>query len=268
MLHLEREFVESSQEKSSSDLSKTPEIKTKNESTPVTLMTEIKKDSLARKIDHTLLKPDATYEEIRIICEEGREHGFAGVCVNSSHVRLAADLLKDSATQPIAVIGFPFGAMATPAKAFEAHQAILAGAREIDMVINLGALKSREYTEVFKDIYEVVQASKPYPVKVILETSSLNEDQKIIACCLSKAAGAAFVKTSTGFGSGGATREDVLLMRRIVGPNMGIKASGGIKDYKKAKEMICAGANRIGTSASITILKEAPLHEDETHEAP
>ncbi len=210
---------------------------------------------LAAKIDHTLLKPDATPEEIQKLCQDASNYGFATVCVNSSNIALAAHYLKDSKVKPIAVVGFPLGAMATSAKAFEAKEAIQAGAQEIDMVINIGALKSRDFAKVFEDIQEVVKASRPFPVKVILETASLNEDQKIVACGLAKAAGAAFVKTSTGFGPSGATLEDVQLMRRIVGPEMGVKASGGIRTYQDAIKMIAAGANRIGASASVSIVQ-------------
>jgi deoxyribose-phosphate aldolase len=211
-------------------------------------------DTLAAKIDHTLLKPDATREEIERVCAEARKYQFATVCVNSAYVGLTAELLKGSVTKAIAVVGFPLGAAATATKAFEAREAIRAGAQEIDMVINIGALKGRDYSLVLEDIRQVVEASRPYPVKVILETSSLDEDQKIIACALSKAAGAAFVKTSTGFGSGGATAEDIALMRRIVGPEMGVKASGGIRTYEDAAKMIAAGASRIGASASVAIV--------------
>ncbi len=213
--------------------------------------------SLAAKIDHTLLKPEATREEIQRVCEEARKYRFATVCVNSAYIGLVAELLKGSSTKAIAVVGFPLGAAATATKAFEAREAIRLGAQEIDMVINIGALKSRDYATVMDDIQKVVEASKPYPVKVILETSSLNDDQKIIACALSKAANAAFVKTSTGFGSGGATAEDIALMRRIVGPEMGVKASGGIRTYEDAAKMIAAGATRIGASASIAIVTHA-----------
>ena len=211
-------------------------------------------DELAAKIDHTLLKPDATKEEIQRVCQEARDYHFATVCVNSMFVGMVADLLKGSRTKAIAVVGFPLGAAATATKAFEARESIRSGAQEIDMVINVGALKGRDYAFVQEDIHSVVEASKPYPVKVILETSSLNDDQKIIACALSKAAGAAFVKTSTGFGSGGATVEDIALMRRIVGPEMGVKASGGIRTYEDATKMIAAGASRVGASASIAIV--------------
>lgn len=223
--------------------------------------------SLASRIDHTLLKPDATREDLARMCEEARKYHFATVCVNSAYVGQAAELLKGSGVKAIAVVGFPLGAAATATKAFEAREAIRAGAQEIDMVINVGALKGRDYGFVLEDIHQVVEASKPYPVKVILETSSINEDQKIIGCALSKAAGAAFVKTSTGFGSGGATAEDIALMRRVVGPEMGVKASGGIRTYEDATRMIAAGASRIGASASVAIVKKqagtpAPAEKD------
>jgi len=209
---------------------------------------------LAARIDHTLLKPDATKEEVQRVCEEARKYHFATVCVNSTYIALVSELLAGSDVKPIAVVGFPLGAAATATKAFEAREAIRVGAKEIDMVINIGALKSREFTLVLEDIRKVVEASSPFPVKVILETSSLTDDEKVIGCALSKAAGAAFVKTSTGFASGGATAEDIALMRRIVGPEMGVKASGGIRTYEDAAKMIAAGATRIGASASIAIV--------------
>jgi deoxyribose-phosphate aldolase len=158
----------------------------------------------------------------------------------------------------VAVVGFPLGAASTASKAFEAREAVQAGAQEIDMVINVGALKDRDYAAVLADIAEVVKASSPALVKVILETSLLNEDQKIIACALAKAAGAQFVKTSTGFGSSGATQEDVALMRRIVGPEMGVKASGGVRSREDALKMIASGANRIGTSGGVAIVGATP----------
>lgn len=210
--------------------------------------------TLAAIIDHTLLKPDATRGEIERICREALQYGFATVCVNPIHVEFAASLLKNSPVKPIAVVGFPLGASSTTAKAFEARDAVKAGAQEIDMVINIGALKEKNFSLVFEDIQKVVEASRPHPVKVILETCNLDNDQKIIACALSKAAGAAFVKTSTGFAASGATVEDVTLMRRIVGPDMGVKASGGIRNYADAIKMIAAGASRIGASASIEIV--------------
>ena len=212
--------------------------------------------SLAAQIDHTLLNPDATKTEVEQLCQEARHFHFATVCVNSSFVSLAVELLKNSSTQVITVVGFPFGAASSASKAFEASEAIRAGAREIDMVINKGALKSKNYAYVFEDIKRVVDATHPYPVKVILETSNLTDEEKIIACALSQAAGAAFVKTSTGYASGGATVHDIQLMRKIVGPRMGVKASGGIRSYEDATRMIQAGANRIGASASVAIVSQ------------
>jgi deoxyribose-phosphate aldolase len=170
---------------------------------------------------------------------------------------LVAKCLEGSSTLPIAVVGFPLGAASTASKVFETLDSVRAGAREIDMVIHLGALKSGDYETVLSDIRAVVLAAKPYPVKVILETASLNTEQKIIGCVLSKAAGAAFVKTSTGFGAGGATAEDIALMRRVVGPEIGVKASGGVRTYNDAIQMIRAGASRLGASSSVAILTQA-----------
>lgn len=209
---------------------------------------------IARYIDHTLLKAEATREEIAKLCEEARTHGFATVCVNAANVALAAQLLQGSSTVPIAVVGFPLGATLPKAKAFEAREAVRCGAREIDMVQNIGALKSRDYRLVLEDIKAVVDACRGVPVKVILETSQLDAEQKIVACALAKAAGAAFVKTSTGFSGGGATAEDVALMRRVVGEDMGVKASGGVRTLEDAQKMIAAGADRIGASASVAIV--------------
>jgi deoxyribose-phosphate aldolase len=209
---------------------------------------------LAAMIDHTLLKPEATKEDLARVCEEARQYRFATVCVNSSNIPLVAKLLRGSKVKPIAVVGFPLGAASTQAKVFEAKEAVAAGAEEIDMVINLGALKSKDYPTVYEDIRQVVEGCRPHKVKVILETSSLNQDEKIISCALSKAAGAAFVKTSTGFGGGGATVEDIALMRRIVGDDVEVKASGGIRTREDAEKMIAAGANRIGASASVAIV--------------
>lgn len=209
---------------------------------------------LARMIDHTLLKPDATQDQIKKLCEEARQYNFATVCVNSSNVGLAAQLLQGSSVKAIAVVGFPLGAATASAKAFETLEAIREGAQEIDTVINIGALKSKDYREVYLDIRSVVEAAGSIPVKVILETSQLSDEEKIIACSLSKAAGAAFVKTSTGFTGGGATVADIKLMRRIVGPEMGVKASGGVRSREDALAMIEAGANRLGTSSSISIV--------------
>lgn len=209
---------------------------------------------LAAKIDHTILKPDATIEAITKVCEEAKQYHFATVCVNSSNIPLVAGLLKDSGVKPIAVVGFPLGAACTQGKVAETNEAIKAGAEEIDMVINIGALKSKDYKTVYNDIRQVVDAARPYKVKVIIETSALTLEEKIVACALAKAAQAAFVKTSTGFGAGGATVEDITLMRKIVGTDMEVKASGGIRTTADAEAMIKAGADRIGASASVAIV--------------
>jgi deoxyribose-phosphate aldolase len=215
----------------------------------------LKKRDLARYIDHTILKPEATADEIKRVCREAIEHGFKTVCVNSTNIPLVAKALENSTVDPIAVVGFPLGAAISSAKAFEAKEAVGAGAKEIDMVINLGALKARDYRKVTLDIQTVVDAVRPCPVKVIIEASGLSDEEKIIACALSKASGAMFVKTSTGFAEGGATVEDVQLMRKIVGEEMGVKASGGIKTIDDANRMIEAGATRIGASASVDIVR-------------
>lgn len=209
---------------------------------------------MAGYIDHTLLKPEATREELFALAEEARTHRFATVCVNSANVRIMTQFLAGSGVPVCAVVGFPLGAMTPRAKAFETREAIRCGAREIDMVLNIGALKSGDHALVLEDIAAVVEAAKPCGVKVILETSKLDHDEKVIACALSKAAGAAFVKTSTGFGGGGATAEDIALMRRIVGTEMGVKASGGVRSREDAQNMINAGANRLGASASVAIV--------------
>lgn len=209
---------------------------------------------MAGMIDHTLLAPDASRDELIKICNEAKEYHFATVCVNSSNIPLVAKQLRGSGVKPIAVVGFPLGAATAQAKAFEAKEAIRAGAEEIDMVINIGALKSTDYATVYNDICRVVEASNPHKVKVIIESSNLDYDEKVAACVLAKTAGAAFVKTSTGFGKGGATIEDVALMRKIVGNDMEVKASGGIRTREDAEAMIKAGANRIGASASIAIV--------------
>jgi deoxyribose-phosphate aldolase len=205
-------------------------------------------------IDHTLLKPETTREEIHQLCAEARKHRFASVCVNTTWVPVAKRLLAGTDVMVCAVVGFPLGAMAPNAKAYEARQAVRSGADEIDMVINIGALKSRDYETVFEDICKVVKAAAPAGVKVIIEASSLTEEEKVIACSLSKLAGAAFVKTSTGFAKGGATVEDVALMRRVVGAELGVKASGGVRSAEDVERMRAAGANRIGASASVAIV--------------
>jgi len=210
--------------------------------------------NLAKLIDHTLLKPEATRDEVVKLCDEARKYRFASVCVNTTWVPLAKSLLAGTDVMVCAVVGFPLGAMTPTAKAFEAREAVRCGAHEIDMVINIGALKSRDYALVEDDIRRVVQASRPAKVKVILETGALNTEEKIIGCTLSKIAGAHFVKTSTGFGPGGATTEDIALMRKLVGDEMGVKASGGVRTHEDAEKMRAAGADRIGASASVAIV--------------
>jgi len=214
---------------------------------------------VAALIDHTLLKPDATEDQLRQLCAEARDYGFASVCINPGYVPLAAELLRGSPVAVCTVIGFPLGATMTEVKAYEGERTIALGARELDMVINIGALKSREYAWVEEDIRAVVNVAHPRgaTVKVIIEAALLTNDEKIKACTLAKAAYADYVKTSTGFGPGGATVEDVALMRQVVGPSMGVKAAGGIRSYEIAEEMVRAGATRIGASAGIEIVQEA-----------
>jgi deoxyribose-phosphate aldolase len=209
---------------------------------------------LAPYIDHTLLKPGATREELVKLCEEARTYGFATVCVASQNVALCARLLEGTRSRPIAVVGFPSGTETTQAKVAEAREAVAAGAAEIDMVIHVGRLKAKDYAYVQRDIRAVVEAATPRAVKVILETGALDHDEKVIGCALAKAAGAAFVKTSTGFGPGGATAEDVALMRQVVGEDFGVKASGGVRTAGDARKMLEAGANRLGASASVAIV--------------
>ena len=209
---------------------------------------------LARYIDHTLLKPEAVKADFVKLCDEARKFHFASVCVNTTWVPLCKSQLAGSGVMVCAVVGFPLGAMAPSAKAFEAREAVRAGADEIDMVINIGALKSRDYALVLEDIRKVVDAARPARVKVILETGALTAEEKIVGITLSKIAGAHFVKTSTGFGPGGATVEDIALMRKLVGDEMGVKASGGVRTQEDATKMVAAGANRIGASASVAIV--------------
>jgi len=209
---------------------------------------------LARVIDHTLLKPDATRDDLRKLCSEAMTWRFFSVCVNSVNVPFCRQQLTGSTVCVCAVVGFPLGAMSPNAKAFETSEAIRAGADEIDMVINVGALKSGDYALVLDDIARVVGAAQGRVVKVILETSMLSRDEKVIACALSKAAGASFVKTSTGFGGGGATAEDIALMRGVVGPELGVKASGGVRTAGDADRMIAVGATRVGASSSVAIV--------------
>lgn len=215
-------------------------------------------EKVGRMIDHTLLKPDAREEDIRKLCQEARTHCFASVCINPGWVRLGSELLKGSGVMVCTVVGFPLGATATSVKAFETQNAIADGADEIDMVINVGALKAGDTRRVEEDIRAVVNAAKGHTVKVIFETSLLTDEEKVTACILSKKAGAHFVKTSTGFGGGGATAQDIALMRRTVGPEMGVKASGGVRDLETALKMMEAGANRIGASASVAIVGSEP----------
>lgn len=216
-------------------------------------------EQIAGLIDHTLLKPDATPDEIAQLCFEARKYGFASVCVNPTHVRLSAQLLEGSDVRVCTVIGFPLGATPPEVKAFEAADAMDNGATEIDMVINIGALKAGDLTLVAQDIRGVVQVchERGVLVKVILETALLNDEEKVSGSLLAKEAGADYVKTSTGFGPGGATVEDVALMRRAVGPAMGVKAAGGIRSYADAEHMVEAGATRIGASAGVRIVSEA-----------
>jgi len=210
---------------------------------------------IAAMIDHTALKPDTTREQIIKLCEEARQYGFASCCVNPVWVSTVAECLKGSPVKTCVVIGFPLGANSTVVKSMETRDAIAAGADEVDMVINVGALKAGDYELVRRDIEAVVEAAQGRIVKVILETALLTDEEKVKACQLAKQAGADFVKTSTGFGPGGATAKDVALMRKTVGKYMGVKASGGIRDYETASEMIKAGATRIGASASVAIVK-------------
>lgn len=211
--------------------------------------------NLARMIDHTLLKPDAVRVEIEQLCAEALHYGFAGVCVNPSYVQTAAKLLRGSSVKVCAVIGFPLGATSTAAKVFETTQTLQDGAQEVDMVINVGMLKSGDCSFVRNDIAAVVEAARirNAATKVILETCLLTDEEIIIVCSLAKDAGADFVKTSTGFSKGGATVHDIVLMRKTVGAAIGVKASGGIRTREQALAMIAAGATRIGTSSSILI---------------
>ena len=209
-------------------------------------------------IDHTLLKPEATEEQVKKICKEARDYKFASVCVNPYYTSLVSKELQGTDVKTCVVIGFPLGANTKEVKAFETKQAIENGAKEVDMVINIGALKDKKYDVVKEDIKAVVNEAKGKAlVKVIIETCLLTEEEKVKTCEISKEAGADFVKTSTGFSTGGAKKEDVQLMRKTVGENIGVKASGGIRDYKTSLEMIEAGANRIGASAGIKIVEES-----------
>ncbi|MGG0657556.1 deoxyribose-phosphate aldolase [Rummeliibacillus pycnus] len=209
----------------------------------------------ASYIDHTLLKPEATEEQIITLCAEAKEFDFASVCVNPTWVSVAATELKGAISKVCTVIGFPLGASTSATKAFETKDAIANGADEIDMVINIGALKSGQFDVVESDIKAVVDAANGTLVKVIIETCLLTDEEKVKACELSVAAGADFVKTSTGFSTGGATAEDVALMRKTVGPKIGVKASGGVRSLEDLEAMVAAGATRIGASSGVKIMQ-------------
>lgn len=224
---------------------------------PVNLQSRIGdiKMDIAKYIDHTILKPQATAEEVKQLCKEAREYNFASVCVNGCYAKLVSAELAGSDVKTCVVVGFPLGAMTKEAKEFETIDAIKNGANEIDMVINVGALKDKNYDLVKEDIEAVVKAAKGKAiVKVIIETCLLTDEEKVKACELAKEAEADFVKTSTGFSTGGATKDDIALMRKTVGKDLGVKASGGVRDYKTAIDMIDAGASRIGSSNSIGIV--------------
>ncbi|WP_366924940.1 deoxyribose-phosphate aldolase [Metallumcola ferriviriculae] len=215
------------------------------------------KNEMAKMIDHTLLKAEAAADAVKKLCQEAAGNNFASVCINPSYVKLASLELAESDVDVCTVIGFPLGATTWQAKAFEAKQAVTDGAAEVDMVINVGALKSGMVELVEQEIKAVVKAAgADVLVKVIIETCYLTDEEKVAACKAAKQAGADFVKTSTGFGTGGATEADIKLMRDTVGPEMGVKASGGVRTYQDATTMINAGATRIGASAGIKIISE------------
>ena len=213
------------------------------------------REELASYIDHTLLKPEASREQIRAVCEEAKQYHFASVCVNPCWVPLIAEELKGSGVSVCCVIGFPLGASLSSVKAFEAREAVAAGAQEIDMVINIGAVKSGGWELVREDIAAVNAAKGTAKLKVIIETCLLTDEEKVRVCQIAKEAGADFVKTSTGFSTGGATVHDVELMRKTVGPEIGVKASGGIRTLADALAMIEAGASRLGASAGVKIIE-------------
>ncbi|HEY8803997.1 MAG TPA: deoxyribose-phosphate aldolase [Clostridium sp.] len=213
---------------------------------------------ISKYIDHTILKPDATADEVKKVCSEAREYNFASVCINPYYAKLVSTQLVGTDVKTCVVVGFPLGANTQEVKAFESSNAVANGAQEVDMVINIAALKDKEYDVVANDIKAVVASVKGKAlVKVIIECCLLTKEEMVMACKLSLKAGTDFVKTSTGFSTSGAKPEDVKLMRETVGENIGVKAAGGIRDYKTTMEMINAGANRIGASAGIVIVKEA-----------
>ena len=215
--------------------------------------------AVAALIDHTILRPEASSEDVRRVCAEARQYGFASVCVNPSRVMLAASELRGSKAKTCSVVGFPLGATSTDAKKCEAELAIRSGAQEVDMVINVGALKDRDYKTVMNDIQDVAQVCRAGQalLKVIIEACLLDDREKAIACAIAKLAGADFVKTSTGFSKSGATTADVALMRQVVGPEMGVKAAGGIRTLEDLRAMVAAGASRVGASASVKIVEAA-----------
>ena len=215
------------------------------------------REEILSHVDHTLLKPEATPAQVEKLCAEAAENHFASVCVNPVYIPLAARLLKGTGVKVCCVVGFPLGAIAPEQKAAEAASCAAMGAEELDMVIHVGAAKAGDWALVQRDIEGVVKAAAGHTVKVIIETCLLTDEEKVKACEAAKAAGAHFVKTSTGFSTGGATTHDIALMRKTVGPEMGVKASGGIRDYETAMAMIEAGANRIGASAGIAIVAAA-----------
>ncbi len=219
----------------------------------------VERRDIAQLIDQSLLKPDVTEEDVRNLCEEAKQYGFASVFINPFWVPLAVQLLKDSPVRVGTVAGFPLGASTTATKVFQAKEAISKGADEIDMVMNVGALKSGDDKTVGEDIEAVVDAAGGKTVKVILETCLLSQSEKVRAALLAKKAGAHFVKTSTGFASGGATVEDVALLRKTVGEDMGVKASGGIRDLETVRKLIDAGATRIGTSSGVDIIRQSEV---------
>ena len=214
--------------------------------------------TLARLIDHTLLKAEVGEEQVRAICAEASEYGFASVCVNPSWVPLCAELLAETSVKVCSVIGFPLGATLPAVKAYEVEQVVQLGAHEVDMVLNVGRLRDGDHWTVYRDIAAVAEAARDNGLllKVIMETGLLTDEQKIAACVICKEAGADFVKTATGFNGGGATTADIALMRRVVGPNLGVKAAGGVRTADDALQMIAAGASRIGTSGGLRIIQE------------
>lgn len=228
------------------------------------MTSELTRDQLAAMIDHTILAPNASEEDVRRLCSEAREYGFASVCANPVWAPVLAEELAGSRSVPCVVVGFPFGASATEVKAFEAKTAVEAGAREVDMVINIAAARANHRAALVADIKAVADAvhAGGATLKVIIETSELTDDQKVLACEASVEAGADFVKTSTGYSSAGATVEDIALMRATVGPELGVKASGGVRTREEALTMIAAGATRIGASKGIAIIGAGEASEN------